>query len=171
MDVKKAPARPKNPLWDWLKTLALVAVVVFTFRTFVAEAYVIKGQSMLPTFEEADRLLISKLGSADGVEPGDIVVFERDGKRLIKRVIAVGGDFVEIKDGLVFVNDVPLREGYALLDSFTSRRMRVPSGQLFVLGDHRKSSSDSRSWGCVPEEDLLGEAIFRFYPITSWTVY
>lgn len=171
MDKKREEPQGWSSLADWLKTLALVAVLVFTFRTFVAEAYVIKGQSMQPTFQEADRLLISKLSALDTVEPGDIVVFERDRKRLIKRVIAVGGDWVEIKQGRVYVNDEPRLEPYALRDSYTARRMRVPSGHLFVLGDHRKSSSDSRSWGFVREDALLGKAMFRFYPISEWTLY
>ncbi len=171
MAATKTASQRQKTIWVWLRTLVLVVAVVFALRTFVAEAFVVEGASMLPTFHESDRVLISKLVSVESLERRDIIAFKRDGKQLIKRVIAVGGDYVEIKAGLVFVNDIPQQESYALLDSFTGHRMRVPLGQLFVLGDHRKSSKDSRSWGCVRGEALLGEAILRFYPISSWTVY
>ena len=114
-----------------------------------------------------------------GPQRGDVVVFRypRDPSRdFIKRIIGVPGDHIRIADGIVYVNDIAINEDYVSahsgrdLDSLesvgcTDTEGRVPEGNYFVLGDNRPNSSDSRAWGCVPEENIIGKALLSYWPL------
>lgn len=153
-------------LKELVKTVAIVAVLVLGVRTFVVEAYVVHGASMEPTFHQNERLLVTKLGTE--FQHGDIIVFYHPNdpnKRLIKRVVAVAGDVVEISSGSVFVNGVELAEPYlARLGGTYFAAQEVPTGCVFVLGDNREISNDSRILGSIPEDRVIGKAMLRFYP-------
>jgi signal peptidase I len=103
---------------------------------------------------------------------GDIIVFrypKEPSRDFIKRVIGVPGDLVEIKNGIVYVNDKPLHEDYtADPPTYFQPPERVPEGQYFVLGDNRNNSSDSHVWGLVPEENIIGKAWFSYWPPDNW---
>lgn len=150
--------------------LALCVLLVFgVVRPFVAEVFKIPSGSMTPTLQVGDRVLAVKFAYRLGEpERGDLAVFEApDGEINIKRIVALGGDSVEIRDGMLQVNREVKREPYVDYESADSTFFgprRVPEGTVFVLGDNRTNSIDSRSYGPVPEEDLLGEVVLRLWP-------
>ena len=156
-------------LWELCKTLAIVAVLVAGIRSFVVEAYVIHGASMEPTFHNDERLLVSKIAPRfESIERGDVIIFQHPTdptKRLIKRVVGLPGEVVEIRAGTVYVDGRPLAEPYAthLAGSYFPAHEVAP-GCYFVLGDNRGISNDSRVIGDIPEALVLGKALLLFYP-------
>lgn len=167
-----APERPPGAarmIWELIKINVVVVVLVVTMRAFVVEAYVVHGASMEPTFEHSQRLLITKFAPhIDHLERFDIVIFEHPeepGKRLIKRIIALPGEAIEIRSGAVLVDGEPLVEPYVVgVDGTWFDRHIIPPGCYFVLGDNRAVSNDSRRIGDVRVESIIGRAIVRFYP-------
>ena len=149
-----------------LITVAAIAILVATLWLPVLQIY---GTSMTPTL--ADGEIIFTVKTSD-FEPGDIVSFYYNNKILVKRVIAEAGDWVNIDaDGTVYVNDVPLDEPYleekAFGDTDIELPYQVPDGKIFVMGDHRATSVDSRNTavGCVAQEQIVGKIIFRIWPL------
>jgi signal peptidase I len=131
--------------------------LVLLFRAFVAQAYYIPSESMRPTLEVGDRIVVNRLAyKLDGPTRGDVVVFDhpqKHGTDMVKRVVATGGDWVEGRDGKVWVNGEPRGP------SFDFPAMQVPADNLFMLGDNRDNSSDSRFWGFVPLGLVEGRAV------------
>ncbi len=183
--VQKSPEQQEeNVFVEIVKTLVTAAILAFGIRTFVAEARYIPSESMQPTLEINDRLIIEKISYRFRTpQRGDVVVFrpteelKKQGYReaFIKRVIGLPGDTVEVKNDKVFVNGRKLPEKYIYIpgDSLDYRPRpskpygptTVPEDQYLVLGDNRNNSLDSRSWGFVPRENLIGRATVRFWPI------
>jgi signal peptidase I len=172
----QASPRPaqENPWVEGIKTIALSAVLAFGIRTFVAEARYIPSGSMLPTLQINDRLIVDKVGyHFRRPERGDIVVFAPTEKlqeqnykdAFIKRVIALPGEKVEVKNGKVFINDQPIQENYVEdRPAYQYGPVYVPDNQYLVLGDNRNNSYDSHYWGFVPREKIIGRAVVRFWP-------
>ena len=139
-------------------------------RPFVAEAFLIPSESMAPTLEPGDSILVNKfVYRFSEPERGDLIAFEspEDGNINIKRVVGVAGNEVEVYDGVLLVNGETHREPYVehqLIDSTFFGPQEVPADQVFVMGDNRSNSVDSRSFGAVPEGDVLGEVSARFWP-------
>jgi signal peptidase I len=161
------------------ETIILTCIVVVVVHLFVAQPFRIERESMQETLREGQMILVDKLTPRlTGLARGDIVVFappERDGRSttpFIKRVIGLPGDLVEIRDGLVYVNGTPLDEsayvyhGQPTEPVETVTSWYVPDGMLFVLGDHRADSTDSRSaWpGTIPQSSVIGRAALRYWP-------
>lgn len=149
-----------------LITVAAIAILVATLWLPVLQIY---GTSMTPTL--ADGEIIFTVKTSD-FEPGDIVSFYYNNKILVKRVIAEAGDWVNIDaDGTVYVNDVPLDEPYLEEKAFGDTDIELPyqvqDGKIFVMGDHRATSVDSRNTavGCVAQEQIVGKIIFRIWPL------
>ena len=164
-------SRVKNPVWEVLETVIIALVLALLIRTFVFEVFVVEGMSMETTLHDHERLLVNKfVYRLRSPRPDEIVVFKypRDPRRdFIKRTIAVAGDTVEIRDGQVFVNDKPLAEDYISTAGHSEfPRFVVPEGSIFVLGDNRNNSQDSRVFGEVPLKNVKGKAFFRFWPLT-----
>ena len=177
--------------------LVVALAVAVIIKTFLVQPFYVPSESMLPTIEVNDRVMISKLNYqfADP-QRGDIVVFtspfnddidnesffgsvvrhvlEAIGIRtasaddLIKRVVAVGGDTVEVRGGYLFINGLQVNEPYlespGLMPEFAA--IVVPADNVFVMGDNRSVSYDSRKFGPIPEADLLGEAVVRIWPLS-----
>ena len=156
-----------------LPVILLVSfVLVFGFvRPVIAAPFYVGSESMVPTLEVWDRVLINKLAYDVG-EPkrGDIVLFVSPAggeDPLIKRVVGLPGDEVAVRRGRLFVNGEPQREPYTnkkFPDASSFAQTTVPKDHVFVMGDNRANSQDSRVFGPVPEENLIGEALFRFWP-------
>ncbi len=156
-----------------LPVILLVSfVLVFGFvRPVIAAPFYVGSESMVPTLMVWDRVLINKL-AYDLAEPqrGDIVLFESPagGKDpLIKRVVGLPGETIEFRGGTLYVDGEPQPEPYLLErrpDGKPYGPQKVPEGHVFVMGDNRDNSFDSRFFGPVPEENLIGESLFRFWP-------
>lgn len=149
-----------------LVTVAAIAVLVATLWLPVLQIY---GGSMTPTLQDGQ--IVFSVKTSDW-EQGDILAFYYNNKILIKRVIAGPGDWINItEDGTVYVNDVMLEEPYvaelSLGDSDITYPYQVPDGKIFVMGDHRATSVDSRhtAVGCVAQEQIVGKIIFRIWPL------
>lgn len=164
----------KNSLRDLLLVL-LAALLLAGGSMFFVRASLVRGSSMEPTLLDGDCILVWMAGG-QGPERGDLVAIrarDKEGKHLIKRVIAKGGDTVQIdfEGGLVFVNGQRLEEPYLAetthLEGDVQFPVTVPPDCFFVLGDNRNHSQDSRSstLGCVPLGDIEGRAFFRFAPL------
>ena len=156
----------------WLKTLASAAVYATLIVTFGFQVARVEGQSMAPTLENQDRLIVNKFAYRIGSpQVGDIVMlyYPNDpDKSFVKRVIAEPGDQVRIVDGKVYRNDVLMD------DSFVPQEFRshddwgpkvIDEGYYFVMGDHRNNSSDSRHWGFVPKKYIIGRVQLRWWPV------
>ena len=158
----------------WLKTLASAAVYATLIVTFGFQVARVEGQSMSPTLQDQDRLIVNKFIYLTHIgEPqlGDIVMLyypNNPKKSFVKRVIAAEGQTVRMVDGKVFVNEAPVD------DSFVPPEYRghddygpvvIPEGYYFVMGDHRTNSSDSRHWGYVPRKYIIGRVQLRWWPV------
>ncbi len=186
LNVAKAPTTvseiqepaPKRwiPLYDAVASLATAVTLLVLVFSLVFRPAAVVGNSMLNTFANGDK--VGCVHSFGGYEYGDVVIIShatKYGEPVIKRVIAFGGDSVDIDfySGTVYVNGEKLDEPYVTAPTYISYDVAfplvVPEGRLFVLGDNRNDSIDSRSTeiGLVDENDVLGKVVFRFYPINK----
>lgn len=160
---------------EWLVIVALALSVALLVRATVVQTFYIPTVSMVPTLKVDDRLLVDKVTlHTREVRRGDIIVFKRPAsftdksvKDLIKRVIGLPGDTVEGHDGAVWVNGKQLPERYLLPSVKTSDfdPVRVGVDNYFVMGDNRPESFDSRFWGTVEREQIIGRALVRIWPL------
>jgi signal peptidase I len=156
-------------LLDWLESLVFAIALFLVMRAFVVETFQIPSESMIPTFYKGDRLFASKFSYVlRSPYRGEVVIFRAPPKPdlvFIKRIIGLPGDTVEIRDGVTYVNGIPLQEPFvaaAPLRDFGP--LTVPSGNYFAMGDNRNNSSDSRVWGSVPRKNLIAKPILLFWP-------
>jgi len=172
---REAPrVRALRAVWELLHDLSVAVLFCFFLITFVAQAFRVQGTSMLPLLRDGERIIVNKfIYRFHPIERGDVVVFwyPRDpAVSFIKRVVGLPGDTVEIRGGALYVNGQAVREDYLaprFRDHDTYPPTEVRRGFYFVLGDHRNSSNDSRSWGEVPEKYIYGRAVFRFWPLAK----
>ena len=160
---------------DWIVSIVVAVALAMFIRTFIVELYVVDGPSMRPTLESEQRLVVNKfIYRFHPPEKGDVLVFQypRDPSRdFIKRVIAVPGDTIEIREGRVLVNDQLLTEDYILEKTRSEYpKATVPEGHIFVMGDNRNNSEDSRfaDVGFVPYDLIKGKAMLVFWPISAY---
>lgn len=187
----EAPSAPANRrqavgcLFELVETVVLTVVIFFGIQTFVAQPFKVEGASMENTLQSGQYVLIDKLSPRWApYQRGDIVVLnpptaftDANGVPFIKRVIGVPGDVIELKDGTVYVNGTALTEPYVFTDGGPKAtnagtgglsRWVVPQGDLFVMGDHRNDSEDSRIFGPVAISNIIGRAWLRYWPIDSF---
>jgi signal peptidase I len=167
----------KRELREWGKTIFYTIAVSLLLRVAVVEAFMVPTGSMRPTILEGDRLLGTKFYYwFRDPHPREIVIFHPpenarqyvgpEVKRLVKRVVAVEGDKIEIANGVVKVNGLELNEPY--IDAppdYRLEEMTVPPDHFFVLGDNRNQSLDSHFWGFVPESELIAHVFARYWPL------
>lgn len=173
--------------YEWVEAIVIGIALVFFLFTFIVSGYTVQGISMNPTLNDDDRLIISLI--YPNPKQGDIVVFsqpnhlneEEDTKRLFKRIVAVEGDLVDIdfETGIVYLNGKALDEPYVMEPTYTNGvapmnfPMRIEKGNVFVMGDNRNQSRDSRdqSVGQVDVRYLKGRAIMKFWPLGEMEFY
>lgn len=182
--------RRESRWYEWVESLFVALILAIFIKTFFIQAFKIPSGSMRMTLLEGDRILVNKLRYGAKIpfsherlpgyskpKRGDIIVFqypENPKKDYIKRLIAVGGDTIQIKDGDIYINDKIVDEGSIKNIYYYNRGdygqqwqpVKVPPNSYFVLGDNSASSQDSRYWGFVPEDHLIGRAELIFWPLT-----
>ena len=167
------PAIARNAI-SWLRDLSVSVVIAIIVILFLYQPVKVEGTSMTPSLVNEERIFINKFVYRFGISDivrGDTIVFwapEDPSRSYIKRVIGVPGDVVEIVDGNVILNGKRLEEPYLIdinRDRMSMARRVVEAGHYFVLGDHRNSSNDSRSWGTVARDAIYGKAVFVYWPL------
>jgi signal peptidase I len=160
----------RSRLLTYVVVLALVLGAVLLTRATLVVPVRVDSASMDPTYAEGDVVLVSRRPpDVDDLTRGDLVVFRspEDGTRAIKRVIALGGQAVVVLDGVLFVDAEPVEEPYVdpeLVDGYYSRTFMVPEDSVFVMGDNRGNSVDSRDYGPVHASDLMGRTLLTLWP-------
>lgn len=174
-EVKPAEERTdwKRFVLDIIETLVL-AVVLFVGINAVSARVRVDGFSMRPTLDDGEFVLVSKLSYKFGeFQRGDIIVFHfplNPDEELVKRIIGLPGDHVTVTGNQVYVNGQLLDETYIAQAPLYSGDWTVAEGTLFVLGDNRNNSNDSKDWGLLPQENVVGKAILIYWPPPMWEV-
>ena len=168
--VRKVLAMEKETVYEYGKSLFWAMLISLLLITFVVQAFYIPSGSMRPTLQVGDRILVNKfIYRFTEPERKDIIVFKypvEPNRKFIKRVIGVGGDKVQIIRGQVYLNNKPIEEDYILNQGYSNYGpVEVPENNYFVLGDNRNNSEDSRFWGFVPEDNIVGQAFMIFWPL------
>jgi signal peptidase I len=176
----RAKERTRSSLWSalsWVRDLAFSVLIAVVLIVFIYQPVKVEGTSMTPTLQNDERIFINKFTYRFGlasIAQGDTVVFwypQDPTKSYIKRVIGVPGDRIRVDGGQVYVNGRLLEEDYVPpinRDNVSwkdGEEQTVPNDNYFVLGDHRNSSSDSRTWGYVPRDKIYGRAVFVYWPL------
>ena len=170
------PPRPKSLVREYVESIVVAVILALAIRTVVVQAFKIPTGSMRPTLMEGDRILVTKiLYRVKSPQRGDIVVFrspENPKRPFIKRLIGLGGDHIEIRDGRIILNGqlttlpVISQNYYYNQGAYGQEKqvIDVPPNSYFVLGDNSASSQDSRFWGFVPKRFMIGKALYIFWP-------
>ena len=169
--------RPEQGLlktaFEWMSAAVTALVAVAVLFTFFFRVVSVSGDSMTNTLQHGDKLILTNYSYVP--QRGDVVVVRRENEEpLIKRVIGLPGDTVEIAEGRVILNGVPLKEPYVRGGQTPSMgmtgRLTVPEGYVFVMGDNRGGSLDSRQLGAFSLREIMGEAVCRLFPTPSFNV-
>lgn len=177
--------KTKNETWEWIKALLIAFGLAAIIRVFLFTPIVVEGVSMMPTLADGDKMIVNKIGYSIG-EPKrfDIIVFHApEQKDYIKRIIGLPGDEVAYENDVLYINGEAFEEPY--LDQYKQEAMElpltddfvledkiqatvVPEGHVFVLGDNRRKSKDSRHIGAVPMEEVIGKTKLVFWPMKNF---
>lgn len=182
---EKREKKEKNETLEWIKALLIAFGLVAVIRLFLFTPIVVDGVSMMPTLTHGDRMIVNKIGYTIGKpDRFDVIVFHApEQKDYIKRVIGLPGDTVEYVDDTLYINGEPYEEPYLderkaetidlpLTEDFTLESKigsaTVPEGHLFVLGDNRRKSKDSRHIGVIAIDEVVGSTNFIFWPMNDF---
>ena len=167
-------------IWEVIKFFILAVVIVAPIRFFVAQPFIVQGASMNPTFATGQYLIIDELSYRfNEPERGDVVVlrFPRNPSRFfIKRLVGLPGETLDIKNGVISITTAENAEPFILEEPYVTflktdggddEIVKLKEGEYFVMGDNRPNSSDSRDWGILPENLIIGKAFLRLFPIDT----
>lgn len=167
-------------IFELVKTVVIVLVVAFSIRNFLIQPFVVDGHSMDPNFSNQEYLIVNKLSyNLNEPKRGDVIVFRAPNNPqydYIKRIIGLPGETVKIVNNSIFINGNKIEEKYIPENNNTlikndqniTMEVKLKDGQYFVLGDNREHSSDSRDWGILPKENIIGKAWFSVYPFNTF---
>lgn len=179
-DVTYSPIKSKfqkhaEGAWDLIKFAIIALAIVVPIRMFIAQPFVVSGESMFPTFDDGQYLVVDELSYNLGIpHRGDVVVFKypNDPSRFfIKRIIGLPNETVKIEGHLVTIINEENPEGFVLEENYINEKFsatgtyKVENAEYFVMGDNRNRSSDSRVWGMLPRKLMVGRAFLRLLPI------
>lgn len=172
--IKKNNINIKGFFKEWVIPIISAIIIAFLVNKFLFFNVVVPTGSMIPTINKEDKGLVSIIYNMENIKRGNIIVFHSKeyNELLIKRLIGLPGDNIEIKNGIVFVNGEQLDEDYVKNKDQYNGTFKVPDGKYFFLGDNRPNSADSRFWKdpYVDSSDIKGKLQFRFYPFKDFGV-
>lgn len=165
----------KHWIFDWAETIVVALVLALVIRAFFLQVFWIPSSSMEPTLEINDRIVVNKV-SYHFRQPRrlEIIVFrqvnlgDKDKKDLIKRLVGLPGETLEVKDGAIKINGQPIVENHLINQDYANYGpITIPADAYFVMGDNRPASADSRYWGFLPKKNVIGPAFLRLWPLTK----
>lgn len=172
---------PQGIFAEIIRFLILSIVIVVPIRIFIAQPFIVKGESMHPTFEDGEYLIVDEITYyRKEPERGDVIIFKypKDpSKYYIKRIIGLPGETVSISQGVITITSrenpigKTLDEPYIKNIAYDNATASLGEGEYFVMGDNRTNSSDSRSWGVLPREDIVGRALVRLFPLSEVSLF
>lgn len=166
----------KNNFAELIEFIAILGAIFIAFRLLVAEPHIVSGSSMIPNFHDKDYLITNKLVvTFSKIQRGMVIILQNphnSDQNFIKRIIGLPGEKIKIEDGKVFINGNELIEPYLPPNTITEgetylingEEIVIPEGQYFVMGDNRGNSSDSRAFGSIGTDKIIGQAFFRYWP-------
>ena len=165
----------KHWLFDWTETIVVAFIMALIIRAFFLQVFWIPSSSMEPTLDIYDRLVVNKVVYHFRTpRRNEVVVFRQVGsgygkkRDLIKRVKALSGETIKLKDGVIYINDVELKETHPTNNDYADfGPVTVPANSVFVMGDNRPQSADSRYWGFLPLKNVIGPAFLRIWPLSK----
>lgn len=181
-----APAAQKSEgawafILEIIKFAVIAAVIVVPIRSFVAQPFIVKGESMDPTFEDGQYLIVDEITyRQDPPERGDVIIFKypKDpSKYFIKRVIGLPNETIVIVDGKITIKTkenglgFELSEPYVKNESHETMTVTLGSDEYFAMGDNRRNSLDSRAWGPLPKENIIGRTLLRLFPVSDASIF
>lgn len=174
------PAQPKvgltSHIVEFIQTLVIFAAIASAIYLFIAQPHKVSGSSMYPNFHDGDYIITDKVTyKVSEPKRGDVVVFKNpkdETQDFIKRIMGVPGDTINVKNGHVYLNGKLLEEPFLKPEVITNpgfflqegESVTVPEGRLVVMGDNRSNSSDSREWGYITKEEIIGRVVIRYWP-------
>ena len=169
-------------LWETAKIIIISLAIIIPVRYFLIQPFFVKGASMEPNFHDGEYLIVDELSYRfKNPERGDVVIFKypRDPSQYyIKRIIGLPGETIEIKGGQIIVfnsqnpnGEILNERSYEIQKTYVDLSITLKEQEYFVLGDNRRASSDSRSWGALPEENIIGKAWIRAWPIDQADIF
>lgn len=173
--------KQEHPLLEMFRFAVIALLIVLPIRFFIAQPFIVSGASMEDTFHNNEYLIVDQLTyQFEDPERGDVVIFRypRDpSKFFIKRIIGIPGDTVSIEGDTVSIANDEHPDGFVLDEPYAAHDQNAPltvtlgSGEYFVMGDNRAASSDSRIWGVLEEEKIVGRALLRLFPISEIGIF
>lgn len=179
-DYQETNSKVGSSIIDFIQTFVLFGAIFAIIYLFVAQPHKVSGSSMLPTYQDGNYILTDKLSYRFGApQHGDVIVLKNpknESQDFIKRIMGVPGDKVKVSNGKVYINDQLKNEPYLPADRRSqygnflkeNQDFQVPNDQYFVMGDNREHSSDSREWGTITKEEIVGKVFFRYWPVNEF---
>lgn len=168
--------RLKHWVFDWAETIVVALILALVIRAFFLQVFWIPSGSMEPTLDIKDRIVVNKVAYHFRLPRRlEITVFrqvasaDNEKRDLIKRLVGLPGEKLQLKDGVIYINDQPVKADHTMNQDFANfGPIIIPPASYFVMGDNRPASADSRFWGFLPEKNLIGPAFLRIWPLTRF---